>query len=521
MLAVRRSVHRLPNCGAAARLLSTNPLPEEPAPGGLNTAELRKLKTAEAAATRPKTSRPGARVDEMEEAASKIEGGKTRWQKFCGGMVNLLRPAFAKAAPVMMPILDYRYKRMVQDAANIFDLQDIAEKRAHAMVYGYLAGGADAERCLRRSVSAYNDVELRHAVLHGVGTADMDLRTTILGQESQMPYFITSCAGQRMFHADGEVATAKAAKKHGLHMALSQLTTSTFEEVRAAHPDGAKTLQLYVWRDRVLLKEVLDRAKECGFTGLALTADFSWVGNRERETRTGFTVPPSYSPRQCIDAIKSPAWTYDFMSRVPYGYKAVPDADFPAESLVDFIAAQMKPEFDWKDAEWLCSEWGDQGPVALKGVARGTDAARAIQTGFKSIWVSNHGGRQLEDSVATFDVLPEVRAAVGDDVEVILDGGVRRGLDIVKALARGADAVAIGRAYLFGLAAGGEAGVDKALTLLTRDVYLAMGLLGCRTVAELKANAQDILLVNAMSARRQGGIFDRRKAGEVLQPCLQ
>ena len=181
----------------------------------------------------------------------------------------------------------------------------------------------------------------------------------------------------------------------------------------------------------------------------------------------------------------------------------------------------MKPEFDWKDAEWLCSEWGDVGPVALKGVARGGDAVRALDVGFKSIWVSNHGGRQLEDSVATFDVLPEVRAAVGPDVEVILDGGVRRGLDIVKALARGADSVAIGRAYLFGLAAGGFNGVDKALTLLSRDVYLAMGLLGCKTVKELQERAPEILLVNAMSARRQGGIFDRKEAGKVLQPCLQ
>ena len=220
------------------------------------------------------------------------------------------------------------------------------------------------------------------------------------------------------------------------------------------------------------------------------------VGNRERDTRTGFTVPPTYSMRQCIDAVKAPAWTYDFMSRVPYGYKAVPDADFPAESLVDFIAAQMKPEFDWKDAEWLCQEWGDVGPVALKGVASAKDATRALETGFDTIWVSNHGGRQLEDSIATFDVLPEVREAVGDDIEVILDGGVRRGLDIVKALARGADSVAIGRAYLFGLAAGGFDGVDKALTLLSRDVHLAMGLLGCRSVAELKQKAPDLLVMS-------------------------
>lgn len=457
----------------------------------------------------------------MSEAADKVQGGKSTWQRLMTGVVDTMRPACAFIAPRVMPLLDGPSQRRVAAAVNIADLRLAAEKRAHAMVFGYLDGGADDERSLRRSVEAYSDVELRHAVLHGVGSNDMDLRTNVLGHDSAMPFFITSCAGQRMFHADGEVATAKAAKKHGLHMALSQLTTSTFEEVREAHPDGAKTLQLYVWRDRVLLKEVLDRAKECGFTGLALTADFSWVGNRERETRTGFTVPPSYSMRQCIDALSAPAWTFDYASRVPYGYKAVPDADFPAESLVDFIAAQMKPEFDWKDAEWLCSEWGDVGPVALKGVARGGDAVRAVETGFKSIWVSNHGGRQLEDSVATFDVLPEVRSAVGPDVEVILDGGVRRGLDIVKGLARGADSVAIGRAYLYGLAAGGFNGVDKALSILSRDVYLAMGLLGCRTVAELKERAPQILLVNAASARRQGGIFDRKRAGEVLQPCLQ
>lgn len=457
----------------------------------------------------------------MAKAANKIQGGKTVWQRTVSGIVDTLRPLTSRLAPVVMPILDAPSKRRVDMAVNIEDLRLAAEKRAHAMVFGYLDGGADAERSLRRSVAAYNDVELRHAVLHGVGHGELDLRTNIMGIDAAKPFFITSCAGQRMFHADGEIATATAAKKHGLAMALSQLTTSTFEEVRAAHPEGAKCLQLYVWRDRVLLKEVLDRAKAVGFTSLALTADFSWVGNRERETRTGFTVPPSYSMRQCIDALKSPAWTFDYMSRVPYGYKAVPDADFPAESLVDFIAAQMKPEFNWKDAEWLCAEWGDLGPVALKGVARGTDAKRALETGFKTIWVSNHGGRQLEDSVATFDVLPEVRAAVGPDVEVILDGGVRRGLDIVKALARGANAVAIGRAYLYGLAAGGTHGVDKAITLLSKDVNLAMGLLGCRTVPELQKKASDILLVAASSARRQGGIFDRGKAGEVLQPCLK
>ena len=447
------------------------------------------------AKSRPKSSRPGfSRSEEIADAAAKVTSGKSSWQRFVGGAVDVLRPLTAAAGPIVMPALDAPSKRRVRSAVNIDDLRVAAERRAHAMVYGYLAGGADDERALRRSVDAFNDVELRHAVLHGVGNDDLDLSTEILGTKTRMPYFLTSCAGQRMFHADGEIATARAAKKHGLAMALSQLTTSTFEDVRAAHPEGAKTLQLYVWRDKTLLKEVLDRAKACGFTSLALTADFSWVGNRERETRTGFTVPPSYSMRQCVDALRSPAWTYDYMRRMPYRYQAVPEADFPAESLVDFIAAQMKPEFDWRDAEWLCQEWGDVGPVALKGVASAKDAVRAVETGFKTVWVSNHGGRQLEDSIATFDVLPEVRASVGDDVEVVLDGGVRRGLDIVKALARGADSVAIGRAYLFGLAAGGFDGVDKALQILSRDVYLAMGLLGCRTVSELRQRAPDLLV---------------------------
>ena len=495
ILSRRNITWKFLSIGPSRTSLSTEASKRSDAVKPTGDVSVQKAAAERIAKSRPKSSRPGfSRSEEIADAAAKVTSGKSSWQRFVGGAVDVLRPLTAAAGPIVMPALDAPSKRRVRSAVNIDDLRVAAERRAHAMVYGYLAGGADDERALRRSVDAFNDVELRHAVLHGVGNDDLDLSTEILGTKTRMPYFLTSCAGQRMFHADGEIATARAAKKHGLAMALSQLTTSTFEDVRAAHPEGAKTLQLYVWRDKTLLKEVLDRAKACGFTSLALTADFSWVGNRERETRTGFTVPPSYSMRQCVDALRSPAWTYDYMRRMPYRYQAVPEADFPAESLVDFIAAQMKPEFDWRDAEWLCQEWGDVGPVALKGVASAKDAVRAVETGFKTVWVSNHGGRQLEDSIATFDVLPEVRASVGDDVEVVLDGGVRRGLDIVKALARGADSVAIGRAYLFGLAAGGFDGVDKALQILSRDVYLAMGLLGCRTVSELRQRAPDLLV---------------------------
>lgn len=214
----------------------------------------RRFSTKVAGEAGPVGGRPGSRKEEMADAAEKVTSGKSGWQSFMSGVVNTIRPVAAAAWPVVMPILDGPSQRRVRDAVNIADLQVAAEKRAHAMVYGYLAGGADDERALRRSVAAYNDVELRHAVLHGIGHADMDLRTKILGVDCDLPFFITSCAGQRMFHADGEIATARAAKKHGCFMALSQLTTSTFEDVREAHPDGAKALQLYVWRDRVLLK---------------------------------------------------------------------------------------------------------------------------------------------------------------------------------------------------------------------------------------------------------------------------
>merc|ERR1719324_2040699 len=239
----------------------------------------------------------------MTKAAAAKTSGKSGWQKFVSGVLDVIRPACAAVHTPVMKVLDAPSRRRVQKAASVEDLRIAAEKRMHAMCYGYLAGGADEEVALRRSVDCYKDVELRHAVLHGVGHGEVDPSTTILGHEAKLPFFVTSCAGQRMFHADGEVATAKAAEKHGVRMALSQLTTSTFEDVREAAPNSAKCLQLYVWRDRALLKEVLDRAKEVGFTSLALTADF------------------------------------------------------PAESLVDFIAQQMKPEFDWKDAEWLCQEW--------------------------------------------------------------------------------------------------------------------------------------------------------------------
>jgi isopentenyl diphosphate isomerase/L-lactate dehydrogenase-like FMN-dependent dehydrogenase len=429
----------------------------------------------------------------LHNAVKKSLNEKTKWQKFITSTLNVIRPFAKTMHPTLMKVLDYQSMKRVDKALNIQDLKVAAEKRAHPMVYAYLDGGCDDERALKRSVESFSDIQWKHAVLHGIGNDGVDTKTTILGAEYSMPYFLTSCAGQRMFHADGEIATARAAKKHDIHMALSQLTTSSFEDVRNEH-DGAKTLQLYVWKDKKLLKDVLDRAKEAGFKNLALTADFSWVGNRERELRNDFTIPPSYSLQQCIGALKRQPWAFDFISREPYRYQAIPNSTFPAESLAKFISEQMKPEFNWEDAEWLCKEWGSQGKVVLKGVIREDDAERALKSGFHALWVSNHGGRQLEDSISPILQLQKIRNTVGPDVEIIVDGGVRRGSDVVKALALGANSVAIGRAYLYGLAAGGFHGVDKALQIINREVKLTMGLMGYSSID--KINAKNLILSN-------------------------
>jgi isopentenyl diphosphate isomerase/L-lactate dehydrogenase-like FMN-dependent dehydrogenase len=418
------------------------------------------------------------------------------WQKTVNSTVDILRPGLKKVKHLVQPGLDMPFLHKVKNAINVNDLRKVAEKRAHPMVFAYLDGGSDDEIALKRSTQSFQSIELKHAVLHGVSKETMDLSTTIMGINSSLPILLTSCAGQKMFHAQGEIATAKAARKHNIPMTLSQLTTTDFREVTNIAPDQCKALQLYVWKDKELLTSVLQRARECGFTSLVLTADFSWVGNREKEKRSGFSLPPDYSFKQCCGAFISPAWTYDYMSEPQYGYKAVPNANFPAASLVDFINSQMKPEFNWKDAEWLNSTWKSMGGThcVLKGVACEQDALHCLDTGFDTIWVSNHGGRQLDCSIPTIETLPKIRDKIGSETEIILDGGIRRGLDVIKGILLGADSVAIGRPYLYGLTAGGFEGVDKCINILKDDLILNTGLLGCNNVKELKQNASKILV---------------------------
>jgi L-lactate dehydrogenase (cytochrome) len=362
---------------------------------------------------------------------------------------------------------------------DIADLRDAARRRAHRMVFDYIDGGADEERSLRRNSAAFAKYDLLFRVLVGVDAVDTS--TTLLGQKIKYPFFTSPAAGNRLFHTAGERAVAKAAGDAGLIYCLSTLSSVSIEEI-ATLTQGPKWFQCYVWKDRGLVKEMLDRARAAGFTALILTVDLPVGGNRKRDARNGFTLPPKIGVRQAWEALKRPAWTWDYLTGPPISHANL-SKDTPAVSLAQFVAEQLNAGFNWQDAEWLLGEWN--GSSVIKGVVREDDAKRAVATGFNSIMVSNHGGRQLDDSPAPIDVLEGMAGAVGDRAEVILDGGVRCGTDVIKALALGARAVSFARPYLYGLAAGGEAGVRQALAIIAASLRRDMALLGARNISEI------------------------------------
>jgi L-lactate dehydrogenase (cytochrome) len=362
---------------------------------------------------------------------------------------------------------------------NVDDMRKLAKRRAHKMVFDYIDGGADDEVTLNRQCDAFRDYELLYKVL--VGVEDIDTKTTVLGEEISVPFFCGPSAGNRLFHKDGERAVAKAAEGLGTLYTLSTLSSVSIEEI-AEIKTGPKWFQLYIWKDRVLVKEMLDRARAAGYTSLVLTVDLPVHGNRERDPKNGFTIPPKMGVRQMWEAIKSPAWTWDYLTSDPIRYANI-SADLGAISLAEFIGSQLHAGFNWRDAEWLLGEWN--GKSAIKGVMRTDDAKRAVDMGFDGVIVSNHGGRQLDKSPAPIDVLEGIVDSVQGDGEVILDGGIRRSTDILTALALGAQAVSFARPYLFGLAAGGEAGVSHMLNLLKTGLERDMALLGVNKILDI------------------------------------
>ncbi len=363
---------------------------------------------------------------------------------------------------------------------NIDDLRVAARQRAHRMVFDYIDGGADDEVSLGRNTKAFDDYDLLFKVLAGADNVDMS--TTLLGEKIDVPFFASPAAGQRLFHTHGERGVAKAADSAGTIFSLSTLSSVSIEEI-AALTNGPKWFQLYVWKDRGLVKEMMDRAREAGYKALILTVDFPIAGNRERDPRNGFSIPPKVGVKQAWHALRAPAWSLDYVIRPSVKYANL-SADTAAVSLQDFVYEQFDAGFNWRDAEWLLGEWN--GPAVIKGVVRPDDARRAVDLGFNAVMVSNHGGRQLDRSPAPVHVLESIVDAVGSDAEVILDGGVRRGTDILIALALGARAVGFARPFLYGLAAAGEAGARRAMDILTNELRRDMVLLGTDRVSKIK-----------------------------------
>lgn len=348
------------------------------------------------------------------------------------------------------------------------------------MVFDYIDGGADDELALARNEARLRDVELAHAAL--VDVSQIDTRTTVMGHASALPFLISPTAASRLFHPrGGEIAVARAAHAAGTVYACSTIASTAMEDIAAASP-GPRWFQVYVWKDRGLVAETLARAKAAGFTGVILTVDVPVAGNRERDLANAFTIPPRVSWHTATQALARPGYLWDLFTT-----PRIETANFRhirvEGGLIDFINAQFDRTVTWEDARWMRETWG--GKFAIKGVATPQDAERCVAIGADAVWVSNHGGRQLGVAPAAVDTLPAIADAVRGRAEVIFDGGVRRGSDIVAALALGANAVAIGRAYLWGLAAGGEHGVTRALTILREELERTMALVGRTRVSQL------------------------------------
>jgi L-lactate dehydrogenase (cytochrome) len=369
-----------------------------------------------------------------------------------------------------------------KSAINIDDLRTMAKARLPRMVFDYIDGGSEDEITLRRQVDRYTDYELQWNSL--VDISKIDTSTTVFGQPSPLPFFISPTAASRLFHPkEGELAVARAAQKAGIAYSASTLASQKLDAIAAAAPGVPKIIQIYVWKDRGIVKELMARAKAAGFTGCVLTVDTIVAGARERDPRNRFTVPPKLNSKTISQALAKPGYLLDMFTSPTIGPVNFEGLDTGGQGIMNVINDLFDRTMTWKDAEWMANEWG--GPFAIKGVATKEDAVRAVDHGASAVWVSNHGGRQIDTSVPVIDLLPEIRAVLSPKTELIADGGVRRGSHVLKLIARGATSVAIGRAYLYGLAAGGEEGVDRAIRILKDDVERGLGLMGVPRIADL------------------------------------
>ena len=375
-------------------------------------------------------------------------------------------------------------KRRLQKAASIEDLRKMARRRLPGGVFDYIDGGAEDEVAMDRNTRGFRDMEFVPRVLRDMGT--VDTTGTILGRDVPFPLILAPTGFTRIAHPPGELAVARAAERAGLPYSLSTMGTRSVEEV-AAVSNGSKWFQVYVWRDKGLLKDMILRAREAGFDVLCITVDAAMLGRRERDVRRGFTLPPKMGIDTLFEGMIRPSWSLRFAFSEPISFANVAgNTDIDGSTAVDlaaFMNEQFDPALSWEDVEWMRSLW--DGPVLVKGVQSVADAVIARDRGLDGIVLSNHGGRQLDSAPSIIELVQPVAEAVGGDLDIVCDGGVRRGGDIVKALALGATSCMIGRPYLYGLAAAGEEGVDWVIEHLRTGMKRDMALCGAASVAEL------------------------------------
>ena len=367
---------------------------------------------------------------------------------------------------------------------NFSDFRTLAKKRLPGPIFHYIDGAADDEVTYKRNSQSFNDVDLVPNVLAGVEKVDMS--TKIMGQELSVPFYCAPTALQRLFHHEGERAVAQAASSSGTMFGVSSLATVTVEDI-AKISTGPKMFQFYFHKDRGLNDALLERAKAANFNVLALTVDTITGGNRERDLRTGFTSPPKLTLDSLLSFALHPMWAWNFFTKekfdMPHLSVHVTAGTNLAVSVGDYFSTMLDQSMNWSDAEKLCQQWNGQ--FALKGIMSVEDAKRAVDIGCTGIMVSNHGGRQLDGSRAPFDQLAEICDAVGDQIDVVCEGGIQRGTHILKALSVGAKCCSIGRYYLYALAAAGQAGVERALNQLAVEVERDMKLMGATKVDQL------------------------------------
>jgi len=372
----------------------------------------------------------------------------------------------------------------LSDCHNIDDFRTLAKKRLPFPVFDYIDGAADDELTKARNTAAYDGVDLVPDVLAGV--AEIDTSCTILGRKSALPLMLSPTAVQRAFHHQGETAVAKAAEKYGLWFGISSLATRSIEEV-ADLTSGPKMFQLYVHKDKGLNTHMIERCQEAKFDCMALTVDTIVSGKRERCLRSGFTTPPRFTPASVWSYATRPKWTLDYVLRekfrLPNLDTHVSEGSSEAVSIAEYFNTMLDTSMDWSTAAAIREQWG--GTFVLKGVMSVADARRAVEIGADGIMLSNHGGRQLDGGRSPFDQLEEIVDAVGGEIEIICDGGVRRGTHALKSLCTGATAASGGRLYLYALAAAGQDGVERALGLLKDEIERGMRLMGVTRVDQL------------------------------------